>query len=94
LTIEQRPGFSLESPTSRARWRLQETRHSRVFSLARRLLRGEIIDLTDRHGRTWRGTACSLAVVQRGTGEIGPVFEDVAAFDVAAELVALASDDD
>jgi hypothetical protein len=95
LTIEERAaGFSMEPATSRARRRLEEdARHPRIFALAQRLLGGETIDLTDRHGRTWRGTASTLAVVQESTEKAGPVLTNVTAFDVAAELVALELDD-
>jgi hypothetical protein len=95
LAIEERAaGFSLEPATSRARCRLEEDAlHPRIFALAQRLLVGEIVDFTDRRGRTWRGTASTLAVVQESTKKTGPVLTNVTAFDVAAELVALELDD-
>jgi hypothetical protein len=94
LTIEERAaGFSLEPATSRARRRLDDARYPRILALAQRLLAGETIDLTDRRGRTWRGTASTLAFVQEATAKAGPVLANVTAFDVAAELVALELDD-
>ena len=95
MTTEERAaGFSLEPATSRAHRRLEEdARHPRIFALAQRLLVGEIVDLTDRRGRTWRGSASTLAVVLEATEKTGPVLTNVTAFDVAAELVALELDD-
>jgi hypothetical protein len=61
-----------------------KARHGHAFDLCARLLRGEVVDVTDDAGRVWRATATSLAVLYRGEPE--PLIENVDAFEVAAAL--------
>jgi hypothetical protein len=58
-----------------------------VHDLAVRLTNGEIIHLTDAHGRRWRATRDALLWVL-GSGECAPAVEGDA-FDVAAGLAGL-----
>ena len=42
--------------------------------------------ITDEHSRVWFGSASALSVKLPGSGSIGPVVEDVDAYDVGARL--------
>lgn len=68
-------------------------RYGEIRELALRLLAGEVIDVTDEHGRVWRGEASTLALVQPGTGAVGPVLEGVDAYTVAWRLWAVRGSD-
>jgi hypothetical protein len=68
------------------------TRYDEVRGLALRLLAGETIDVTDEHGRVWRGEVSTLSLVQPGTGAVGPVLEGVARLDVSRGLPSLQQD--
>jgi hypothetical protein len=63
-------------------------RYPDVRELAIRLLRGEVVQLEDEHGRRWRGEAGRLLVVLPGNGEAAAVLEGDA-FDVAERLADL-----
>ena len=54
-----------------------------LHDLAVRLLRGEIVELRDEHGRLWRATHDCLSVVLPGSAASAAVLERVDAFDVA-----------
>jgi hypothetical protein len=57
--------------------------HTELHDLAVRLLRGEIVERRDEHGRLWRATHDSLSIVLPGSAASGPVLDGVDAYDVA-----------
>src|SRR5579872_2565330 len=57
--------------------------HTRAFTIAVRLLAGEVMELADEHGRRWRASATVLAWVL--AGDAAPVLEGSAA-DIAIEI--------
>lgn len=61
------------------------TRYRKVRALALRLLRGEVIERVDEHGRRWKGTATVLAIMLPETGETALIIEGDA-YDVAERL--------
>ena len=67
-------------------WRSKEPDMVDVFELAVRLLRGEVVEVTDDGGRTWRATASPLSLLWYG--EPNPVLEGVDALEVADALAA------
>jgi hypothetical protein len=67
---------------------VREERYATVFLLAARLLNGETIERLDVHGPHWRATATTLALVQPGTGSLGPVVEGDA-YDVAERFASV-----
>jgi hypothetical protein len=59
---------------------------ARVFLLAVRLTRGEVLDLADEHGRSWRASATTLELTRAGGSESDTIVEGCAA-DVAIEVI-------
>jgi hypothetical protein len=60
-----------------------------VREIVLRLLRGETVDVTDEHGRVWRGTSSEVGVVQPGSGAFGAVLSGVDAYTVALRLASV-----
>ena len=71
------------------RWEGVSDLHARVYDLAVRLLRGEVVEMTDAHGRHWRATADALRLFLPGSRECAPVIE-ADAYEVAERFCALA----
>jgi hypothetical protein len=63
--------------------------YNAVREFVLRLLQGETVDVTDEHGRVWRGTSSELALVQPSTGAVGPVLSGVDAYTVALRLASV-----
>jgi hypothetical protein len=62
-------------------------RYPAVMALALRLIRGEVVELVDEHGRGWRATSTALSVVLPDARQPGPVLVDADTYDVAATLL-------
>jgi hypothetical protein len=61
---------------------VREERHTIVYRLAVRLLRGETLHAIDRHRRVWRATATALYLLQPGA-ELALMVVESDAYDVA-----------
>jgi hypothetical protein len=68
-------------------------RYNVVRELVFRLLEGETVDVTDEHGRVWRGTSSELSLVQPGNGAVGLVLSGVDAYTVALRLASVGAPD-
>jgi hypothetical protein len=66
-------------------------RYTAVMALALRLIRGEVVELVDEHGRGWRATSTALSVVLPDERQAGPVLLDADTYDVAVTLLARAT---